>query len=70
MVDLGVLNIVAMWSVGSPVRGLAVSADGTRLLVGYPGAVGWFDSGSGRPLGRMPVPGLTELRRVLTSAAL
>ena len=65
VVDLGILHTVARWPAGGPVRGLAVSADGTRLLVGYPGAVGWLDSGSGKPLGRVALPGLTELRRSL-----
>jgi hypothetical protein len=44
------------------VRGLALSADGARLLVGYPGAVGWCGVADGAPQGRVPVAGLTELR--------
>ncbi len=64
VVDVGVLNTVARWDAGGEVRGLAVSPDGTRLLVGYPGAVGWRAVGDGRPLGRVPVPGLT---RILTT---
>jgi DNA-binding beta-propeller fold protein YncE len=65
VVDLGLLNTVDRWTVQGPVRGLAVSADGARLLVGYRGAVGWYDIVDGRPLGAVPVAGLTELRRAI-----
>ena len=45
-------------------------ADGPAVFagchqVGYPAAVGWLDSGSGKPLGRVALPGLTELRRTV-----
>jgi DNA-binding beta-propeller fold protein YncE len=65
VVDLAKLTAGAPWNVGGPVRGLAVSRDGQRVLVGYPGAVGWRQAGSGLELGRLAVPGLTELRRVV-----
>jgi hypothetical protein len=56
-------SLVATWDAGGDVRGLAVSPAGSRLLVGYPGAVGWRDASSGHELGLMPVPGMTELRQ-------
>jgi hypothetical protein len=62
-VDLGSLTVAPPWEVAGPVRGLAVSQDGSRLLIGYSGAVGWLDGATGRPLGRVPVAGLTQLRR-------
>jgi hypothetical protein len=65
VVDLGVLNAVGVWDAGGPVRGLAVSRDGARLLIGYPGAVGWRSTDDGKALGRVPVAGLTQLRRTL-----
>jgi hypothetical protein len=63
VVNLDPLTVVAGWDAGGEVRGLALSADGARLLVGYPGAVGWFDAGAGGQRGRVPVPGLIELRQ-------
>jgi hypothetical protein len=62
-VDLTTLTVVARWDVAGVVRGLAASRDGSRLLIGYPGAVGWVDPVTGRQLGRVPVAGLTQLRR-------
>jgi hypothetical protein len=62
VVSLELLNVVARWDAGGEVRGLALSADGARLLVGYPGAVGWCGVADGAPQGRVPVAGLTELR--------
>ena len=63
-VDLATLAVGAVWDVQGPVRGLAVSRNGERVLVGYPGGVGWRRAGSGEELGRLAVPGLTEVRRV------
>jgi DNA-binding beta-propeller fold protein YncE len=63
VVNLDLLNTVARWDAGGEVRGLALSGDGSRLLVGYPGAVGWCGAGDGAPQGRVPVPGLIELRQ-------
>jgi DNA-binding beta-propeller fold protein YncE len=64
LVDLATLAVGAVWDVRDAVRGLAVSRDGRRVLVGYPGGVAWRHAGSGAELGRLAVPGLTELRRV------
>jgi hypothetical protein len=64
LVDLATLAVGATWDVGGDVRGLAVSRDGGRVYVGYPGGVGWRHAGTGEELGRLAVPGLTELRRV------
>ncbi len=64
LIDLSTLAVAAAWDVRGTVRGLAVSRDGQRVLVGYPGGVGWRQAGSGQELGRLAVPGLTELRRV------
>jgi hypothetical protein len=62
VVDLARLTEVAHWPAFGEVRGLALSADGRRLLVGYRGAVGWLDPATGAPLGRASVPGVTWLR--------
>jgi DNA-binding beta-propeller fold protein YncE len=64
VVDLAALAVGARWVVPDAVRGLAVSRDGQRVLLGYPGGVAWRHAGSGAALGRLAVPGLTELRRV------
>jgi hypothetical protein len=64
-VDPAALTVGSPWPVAEPVRGLAVSPDGSRLLIGYSGAVGWLDTATGKPLGRVPVDGLTHLRRVI-----
>jgi len=63
-VDVGTLGVAATWAVPDPVRGLAVSADGARLYVGYAGGVAWRDGRSGAVLGRRPVPGLVEVRSI------
>jgi DNA-binding beta-propeller fold protein YncE len=65
VVDLGTFAVGKAWNVGGTVRGLAVSKDGQRLLVGYPGGVGWRYAGSGLELGRLGVPGLTDLLRAI-----
>jgi DNA-binding beta-propeller fold protein YncE len=65
VVDLSTLTTGAPWKVGGAVRGLAVSKDGQRVFVGLPGALGWRQAVSGLELGRLAVPGLTELRRVV-----
>jgi hypothetical protein len=62
VVDLERLTGVASWAALGPVRGVALSGDGRRLLVGYPDGVGWFDPATGARLGRASVPGLTWLR--------
>jgi YVTN family beta-propeller protein len=62
VVDLAGLTEVAHWPALGEVRGLALSEDGRRLLVGYPDAVGWFDPATGTQLGRASVPGVTGLR--------
>jgi hypothetical protein len=63
VVDLAAGKALARWDAGGDVRGLALNGDGTRLLVGYPGAVGWCGTADGAPQGRIPVPGLIELRQ-------
>jgi hypothetical protein len=56
--------VVTAWNAGAEVRGLALSADATRLFVGYAGAVAWRDTAGGLELGRLAVPGMTALRTV------
>jgi DNA-binding beta-propeller fold protein YncE len=63
VVDLVRFEAVARWDAQEEVRGLAVSADGARLLVGYRGGVGWRDAMGGTQLGRVPVRGAIELRQ-------
>ena len=41
--------------------GLAISADGRRLWVGQPDGVVALDTGTGRLVARLPIPGLTQL---------
>ncbi|MEV0898795.1 hypothetical protein [Actinoplanes sp. NPDC049802] len=53
------------WAVPGPVRGLALSRDGSRLHVGGPAGVTWLDARTGVPLGRTAVAGLTALRHVV-----
>jgi hypothetical protein len=65
VVDLSILNVTARWDAHGQVRGLALSQDDTRLLVGYPDAVGWCAAADGEPQGRVPVAGLTDVRRAL-----
>jgi YVTN family beta-propeller protein len=65
VVDLATLTEAAHWPAFGDVSGLTLSADGRRLLVGYPHAVGWFDPVAGTRLGRVDVPGLTWLRRTV-----
>jgi hypothetical protein len=64
VVDLAALAVGASWDVRYDVRGLALSRDGQRVLLGYPGGVAWRHAGSGAELGRLAVPGLTAVRRV------
>ncbi|MFE9959972.1 YncE family protein [Micromonospora sp. NPDC005299] len=56
------------WRVGEPVAGLVLSRDGSRLYVGQRNAVSWHDPGTGRELGRVPVPGLVAVRGLAGSA--
>jgi len=63
VVDLMRLEPVARWAVQDEVRGLALSADGTRLLVGYRGGIGWRDAIQGTASGRVPIPGAIELHQ-------
>jgi hypothetical protein len=63
-VDVRTFGVAATWTVPDPVRGLAASADGARLYVGYPGGVAWRDGRSGAILGRRAVPGLVEVRSI------
>jgi hypothetical protein len=65
VIDLIRRTAVARRSVAEPVQGLAVSSDGHRLLVGYPGAVGWWNATTGARLGRAPAAGLTRLVRAI-----
>ncbi|GAA4951358.1 YncE family protein [Actinoplanes utahensis] len=50
------------WELPGPVRGLALSRDGSRLHVGGTGRVTWLDARTGTRLGEVAVPGLTALR--------
>jgi hypothetical protein len=52
------------WPVPGVVRGIGLSADGSRLYAGATGEVVWLDAGSGRLRGRAPVADLTGLRHV------
>lgn len=56
--------VAARWSVPGPVRGLALSGDGTRVYAGGAGEIVWLDAASGALRGRAPVDGLTALRHV------
>jgi DNA-binding beta-propeller fold protein YncE len=65
VIELVSFAVEKAWNVGRAVHGLAVSKDGQRLLVGYPGGVGWRQAGSGLEQGHLAVPGLTQLLRVV-----
>jgi hypothetical protein len=65
LIDLAHRQPVARWAAGAEVRGLAVSDDGQRLLVGYPGGLSWWDSRTGNLLDRATLPGLTRVVRTL-----
>jgi DNA-binding beta-propeller fold protein YncE len=65
VVDLETRAAVGRRTVGGEVCGLAVSSDGSRLLVGGSGTIGWWDASSGMPLAHLPVPGLTRLVRTV-----
>ncbi len=57
-------TVEARWPVPAAVRGLGVSADGTRVYAGGAGEVVWLDGATGALRGRTPVAGLTALRHV------
>jgi hypothetical protein len=63
VVDLMRFEAVARWAAPDEVRGLAVSADDARLLIGYRDAIEWRDAIEGGPQGRVPVRGAIELRQ-------
>jgi len=65
VIDLRQRRPVARWAAGAQVRGLAVSGDGRRLLVGYPDGIAWWDGATGTVLGRAALPGLTRVLRTL-----
>lgn len=56
-------SVLASWPVPDAVRGLALSADGSRLYVGQPDRVLLLDAASGQRTGEVSVPGLVALRR-------
>jgi hypothetical protein len=56
--------IDATWQVPAPLRGLGLSADGTRLYAGTSGQVHWFDAAGGALIGHVAVEGMTALRHV------
>ncbi|GAA1813514.1 hypothetical protein GCM10009682_38380 [Luedemannella flava] len=58
-------SVIATWKVADKVRGLGVSADGSRLYVGQSDRVLMLDATSGRQTGWVAVPGLVALRRAL-----
>ena len=64
VVAVATLAVAGEWSLPAAARGMAVSKDGSRLLIGHSGAVSWLDAASGRQLGQVPVAGLTQVRRV------
>ena len=52
------------WTLPSDVRGMALTADGSRLYAGGAGAVTWLDTRTGEIAGSTTVDGLTALRHV------
>ncbi|MET8910126.1 hypothetical protein [Micromonospora sp. NPDC004551] len=66
--DLTRLTRAVDWAVREAVTGLVPSRDGSRLYVGQRDSVSWHDPGTGRELGRVPVPGLVALRGLAGSA--
>ncbi|GAA0468040.1 hypothetical protein Aca07nite_40040 [Actinoplanes capillaceus] len=63
VLDRGSGTVTGIRTVPAPVRGLVLSRDGSRLLVGGPDRVTWLAGGT--VLGWAPVPGLTALRHVV-----
>jgi hypothetical protein len=55
---------VGRWTVRTPVNGLGLSPDGTRLHVGGPGRVTCLETSSGRKRGEVAVPDLIALKHV------
>ena len=55
---------VGRWTVRTPVNGLGLSPDGSRLHIGGPGRVTCLDTASGRKLGEVAVADLIALRHV------
>ncbi|MCM4080741.1 hypothetical protein [Paractinoplanes hotanensis] len=55
---------LATWVLPSAVRGLRLSADGSRLYAGGENGVVWLDAGSGALRGRARVDGLTDVLSV------
>ena len=53
------------WELPGPVRGLALSRDGSRLYAGGTGRVTWLDARTGGRQGEVAVPGLTALRHAV-----
>ncbi|BAL90980.1 hypothetical protein AMIS_57600 [Actinoplanes missouriensis 431] len=56
--------VVAKWQVPSAIRGMGLSADGSRLYVGTADQVICLNTTSGTALSKTPVDGLTTLRHV------
>ena len=55
------MAVRSRWAVPAPVRGLTISADARRLWVGQPDGLLALDTGTGHPVARLPIPGLTQL---------
>jgi YVTN family beta-propeller protein len=60
-VDHGSGSTTPLWKAPGEIRGLDVDRDGARLAVADPDGVTWVHLDSGKPAGRVPVDGLTEL---------
>jgi DNA-binding beta-propeller fold protein YncE len=67
VLDARSLTSRTQWTLTSPVRGLALSPDGERLWVGQTDGLVALDASSGRPVGSVPMPGLTTLRHASVS---
>jgi hypothetical protein len=64
VLDRNTDTVTARWPVPGTIRGLGLSRGGARLYAGGDDEVVWLDAGSGTPLGRVAVDGLTALRHV------
>jgi hypothetical protein len=56
----GGMAVRSTWDVAAPVRGIAPGAGG-RLWVGQPDGVLALDTGTGRPVARLPISGLDQV---------
>ncbi|GIJ58443.1 YncE family protein [Virgisporangium aurantiacum] len=61
VVDHGSGSTTPWWKAPGEIRGLRVDGAGSRLAVADPGGVTWVRLDTGKPAGRVPVDGLTDL---------